>query len=131
MKKLIAGLLLVAGCYTAALGQEGQEGRKEKRQDKAMKEMTEKLSLSQDQQNKIKPILEETAKTMKENREKYKGNMKCMRQARFQTHKASEEKILAVLTPDQQKKFQEEKKRKMEERRKKREQELMKPVECK
>jgi periplasmic protein CpxP/Spy len=134
MKKLIAGILLMAGCFSAAQAQkpgEKKEMRGEKHQEKMLKEMTEKLTLTPDQQTKIKPILAETGEKMKANREKYKGNNKCMRQACFQARKATEEKIMAVLTPDQQKKFQEEKKRKMEERRKKKEAELSKPIECK
>ena len=93
--------------------------------------MTEKLSLTAEQQNQLKPILADAGKTMKENREKYKGNQKCMRQARFQTMKASETKIMALLTPDQQTKYAEVKKQKQEERKKKRETEMMKPIDCK
>jgi Spy/CpxP family protein refolding chaperone len=140
MKKRLAMCLLVASSImvSGVFAQEeqhstkpGKEHHGEKRADKVMKEMTEKLSLSKEQQEKIRPIIMETGKTMKENREKYKGNQKCMHQARFQTHKASEEKIMAVLNTDQQKKFQEEKKRRMEDRKKKREEELMKPIDCK
>lgn len=134
MKKIVATLLLVAGCFAVTFAQEPRNtdhaGKKERRADKIMKEMTASLSLTAEQQTKIKPILEETGKTMKANREKYKGNHKCMAQARFQTHKAAEEKILATLTPEQQAKFKEDKKKRMEERRKKREAELSKPIEC-
>lgn len=132
MRKLFAAFMLIAGCTSAVFAQEpiASKQRGEKRVDKAMKEMTEKLSLSADQQSQIKPILEETGKTMKVNREKYKGNHKCMAQARYQTHKASEEKIMALLTPEQQTKFQEEKKKRMEERKKKRQDQLSKPIEC-
>lgn len=135
MKKLMATLLLVAGSCIVTLAQNPDAakkgGRGEKRGEKMLKEMTTTLSLTPEQQEKIKPILAETGKTMKENREKYKGNQKCMHQARFQTHKAAEAKIMAVLTPDQQTKFQAEKKKRQEERKKKREEEMMKPIECK
>jgi periplasmic protein CpxP/Spy len=134
MKKIIASLLLIAGCMTVTVGQNnknaGNKQRGEKRVDKMMSEMTTTLSLTTDQQAKIKPILEENGKTMKENREKYKGNHKCIAQSRYQSRKATEEKIMAVLTPEQQTKFQEEKKKRMEDRKKKREAELAKPIGC-
>ncbi|MBC7862833.1 MAG: hypothetical protein IAF38_07650 [Bacteroidia bacterium] len=132
MRKLIGTILLIAGCFTVTLAQGPQDQKeKGKRGEKLLKEMTTTLSLTTDQQNKIKPIIEETGKTMKTNREKYKGNQKCMRQSAFQTRKASEEKIMAILTPDQQKKFTEEKNKKQEERKKKRQEKLMEPIDCK
>lgn len=133
MKKIIATLLLVAGSFAVTMAQQPhkKQGERQANPEKMLEKMTATLSLTPDQQSKIKPILTDAQKTMKSNREKYKGKRKCMAQARYQTRKATEEKIMAVLTPEQQIKFNEEKKKKMEERRKKREEELSKPIDCK
>ncbi len=133
MKKAIIMVVLIAGCFSAAIAQQPKRvknGAKGTRAENMLEHMTQTLSLTTDQQNKIKPILDEAKKNMRENKEKYKGKKKCMAQAKYQNRKATEEKIMAILTPDQQVKWQEEKKKRMEERRKKREEELSKPINC-
>jgi protein CpxP len=134
MKKITLIFLLIAGCFTVSLAQRGPKGGKKQNnqvnQEKRFQEMASKLSLSNEQQEKIKTILADTRKEMKSNRQKYKGNKKCLAQSKYQTKKATDAKIMAVLTPDQQTKFQQEKQLKKEERKKKKEEELSKPIDC-
>lgn len=134
MKKIIVTILLVAGCLTITMAQKpnnknAKDG--ENRKEKKMEEITLLLSLTTVQQTQIKPILDEERKAMKDNREKYKGNQKCMRQAAFQTRAASESKIMAVLNPEQQKKFTEEKNKRKENRKKEWQDKMNKPIDCK
>ena len=134
MKRIAFIILLIAGCFTVGVAQKQhggmKKGHKPGEPGKFLQEMTNKLSLSSEQQDKVKNILSEGRTAMKASREKYKGNKKCMAQAKFQNRKAVESKILAVLNPEQQAKFQEEKRIKIEKRRKKKEEELSRPIDC-
>lgn len=134
MKKTIYVILLIAGCFSVINAQKGVKGKRNNiaggNQEKMLQEMTTKLSLTTDQQDKVRSILTEGKNNMKSNRQKYKGNKKCLAQAKYQNRKAVESKMMAVLTPEQQTKLQEEKLKKKEEKRRKREEMLSKPIDC-
>ena len=133
MKKLSIVILLLISSATFMFSQKNNKQRSQKKganSEKVIQEMTTKLSLTQDQQEKIKTIIADNRASMKSNRQKYKGNKKCLAQSKYQTKKATEAKILAVLTPDQQTKFQTEKQLRVAEKKRKREEELSKPIDC-
>ena len=70
--------------------------------EERMKKMTEQLGLSQDQQDKIKAIFEGGREEMA----KLKDTPEDQRRAKFgEFMKAQNEKVLAVLTPEQQEKY--------------------------
>jgi len=73
--------------------------------DDQVKHLTKKLSLTDDQQTKIKPILEDQSKQMQQ----IFSDSSLSRQDRFskmqQVRQASDTQIKALLTADQQKKF--------------------------
>jgi Spy/CpxP family protein refolding chaperone len=70
-----------------------------------LKMLTEKLNLSDDQQAKLKPILEDESKQMKALHEDSSLAPMDKRAKMMDTHQAFTEKINAVLTPDQQAKW--------------------------
>ena len=133
MKNLIFIALLTMFSVASLFAQNKGKGLKGKSQGKGQKllqEMSTSLSLSSDQQEKIKTIFSESRAEMQKNRQKYRGNKKCLAQAKYQTRQASEFKIMNILTPEQQTKFQLEKQRRKEERARKKREELSKPIEC-
>jgi periplasmic protein CpxP/Spy len=79
-----------------------------------LKMLTEKLNLTEDQQAKLKPILEDQSKQMKA----LHGDASLApaeKQAKMkELHEASTEKINAVLTPDQQAKWKQMRQEMME-----------------
>ncbi|MBZ5520799.1 MAG: hypothetical protein LAP21_00940 [Acidobacteriia bacterium] len=133
--KNIRSLLLLCTClfalgafaFQSPSGQEGQRprgpmGRQMPTVDEQLQGMTEQLGLTAAQQSQIKPILEDTRQQMQAlmkddslSREDRMGKMRSIREA-------SDEKIKAVLTDEQKKKF-EERRKEMQERRGKRDQE--------
>jgi protein CpxP len=72
-----------------------------------LKMLTEKLNLTEDQQTKLKPILEDQAKQMKALHEDT-SLAPADKQAKMkELHESSIEKMNAILTPDQQTKWKE------------------------
>ena len=70
--------------------------------EERMKKMTEQLGLSQEQQHKIKAIFEGGREEMA----KLKDTPEDQRRAKYgEFMKAQSEKVLAVLTPEQQEKY--------------------------
>ena len=70
--------------------------------EERLKKMTEQLTLTQDQQDKIKAIFEGGREEMA----KLKDTPEDQRRAKFgEFMKAQSEKVLAVLTPEQQEKY--------------------------
>jgi Spy/CpxP family protein refolding chaperone len=70
-----------------------------------LKMLTEKLNLTEDQQAKLKPILEDKSKQMKALRDDA-SLAPADKQAKMkELHESFSEKINAVLTPDQQTKW--------------------------
>jgi Spy/CpxP family protein refolding chaperone len=70
--------------------------------EERLKKMTEQLGLSQEQQDKIKAIFEGGREEMA----KLKDTPEDQRRAKFgEFMKAQSEKVLAVLTPEQQEKY--------------------------
>jgi protein CpxP len=87
-------------------GMEGHMGRHQMASvDDQVKHMTKKLNLSDDQQAKLKPILEDQRKQM----EQIRDDSSLSREDRFSkmksVHENSTAQIKALLNDDQQKKF--------------------------
>jgi len=79
-----------------------------------LKMLTEKLNLSEDQQAKLKPILEDQSKQMKAVHDNA-SLAPADKQAKMkELHDSSVEKINAVLTPDQQAKWKQMRQEMME-----------------
>jgi Spy/CpxP family protein refolding chaperone len=79
-----------------------------------LKMLTEKLNLTEDQQAKLKPILEDQSKQMKALHDDA-SLAPADKQAKMkELHESSTEKINAVLTPDQQTKWKQMKQEMME-----------------
>src|SRR5258708_37387875 len=79
-----------------------------------LKMLTEKLNLTDDQQAKLKPILEDESKQMKAVHDDTSLAPADRRAKMKELHEASTDKINAVLTPDQQAKWKQMKQEKME-----------------
>lgn len=135
MKKLFFLMLITVSVCSSTFAQgKGNKQPKqlsEKKGEKRLQEMTKLLSLTPDQQEKIKAIAKESKEKMKSDRQKYKGNKKCLAKARFQNKLARKDKLMSVLTPEQQTKWIAEVERKKQEKKKKRIAELSQPIECK
>ena len=76
--------------------------------------LTKELNLSKDQQDKIKPILEDQQKQMQALREDTSSDQQTRFGKMRDIHKSSTEQIRAVLTSEQQTKFDEMQKKMME-----------------
>ena len=70
-----------------------------------LKMLTEKLNLTEDQQAKLKPILEDQSKQMKAVHDDTSLAAADKQAKMKELHESSTEKINAVLTPDQQTKW--------------------------
>jgi Spy/CpxP family protein refolding chaperone len=74
--------------------------------EERLKRMTEELSLTQDQQDKIKAIMAKGADQMKDLMAKGRENLTEEDKAKFREFlKNQTEEIMAVLTPEQKEKF--------------------------
>jgi Spy/CpxP family protein refolding chaperone len=73
--------------------------------NRRLKKLTEKLNLTEDQQAKVKPILEDESKHMKALHDDTSLAPADERAKMKDLHDSSTEKINAVLTPDQQAKW--------------------------
>jgi len=126
MKRLIIAALLVISISTFAQEQtqpdkKGNKGQRERmspeqRNQALLERMTAELNLDANQQEQIKPILaEQTAKLqamrdqrMKENaKEMTKEERKALMQKRNEEKTATDNKLKAILTPEQFKKMKE------------------------
>jgi Spy/CpxP family protein refolding chaperone len=79
-----------------------------------LKRLTEKLDLTEDQQAKLKPILEDQSTQMKTLHDDTSLAPEDKRAKMKELHESSTEKINAVLTPDQQSKWKQMKQEMME-----------------
>ena len=79
-----------------------------------LKMLTEKLNLTEDQQAKLKPILEDEGKQMKALHDDTSLAAADKRSKMMEVHDSSTEKINAVLTADQQTKWKQMKQEMME-----------------
>lgn len=79
----------------------------EQRADKHTKKFTEKLKLTDAQIPKVREILLERAKSVDADKERCKGDGKCMQDARKDRNKTAETKLKQVLTAEQFAKLQE------------------------
>jgi len=79
-----------------------------------LKMLTEKLNLTEDQQAKLKPVLEDESKQMKALHDDTSLAPADKRAKMKELHESSTEKINAVLTPDQQAKWKQMKQEMME-----------------
>ena len=147
MKKLIIAALLLVGVSNFAqeantLHNNKDKGLKqmkspEQRNEALLTKMTTDLNLDASQQAQVKPIIAEQSLKMEAMRTQQKANKvnnvvptdadkKAMRKTRMEDKEATENKIKAMLTPDQFVKYQamqEAEKAKMRESREKRQEE--------
>jgi Spy/CpxP family protein refolding chaperone len=79
-----------------------------------LKMLTEKLNLTEDQQAKLKPILEDQSKQMKALHDDTSLTPADKQAKMKELHESSTEKINAVLTPDQQAKWKQMRQEMME-----------------
>jgi protein CpxP len=97
-------------------GMGGRRGGRGMDPDKTLDHMTKRYNLTSDQQNQIRPILQDQQQQM----QSLRGDTSMSREDKMakmrSMHQASQQKIEAVLTDDQRKKFDADQK-KMEERR--------------
>jgi len=70
-----------------------------------LKELTEKLALTDDQVAKIKPILKDEAEALKALKDDTSIDKEAKRPKMMEIRKSHQDKILAILTPDQQAKL--------------------------
>jgi Spy/CpxP family protein refolding chaperone len=119
---LVAGLMLVGqtshALQTATAPQEhgamGGSTMGPMTPENRLKMLTEKLNLTEDQQAKLKPILEDQSKQIKAIHDDA-SLAPADRQAKMkEVHESSTEKINAVLTPDQQAKWKQMRQEMME-----------------
>ena len=111
MKKLLLSILLVGSLFVAQAQDDDTPDMAKKspteRAEKQTAKLTEKLSLTADQQPKIKDILLEKATKMDEIKKKYAGNMEAAKPEIKQLRMAIKEKLKAVLSAEQAQKFAE------------------------
>lgn len=100
MKKLIIVAILAIGL--TGFAQEGKKGRRpaEETIEMKVKKLTEELTLNADQQNKITSIIQEHVAKRKDNKENSEN-----KEANKGEMKVFTDKIKAVLTPEQFKKW--------------------------
>jgi periplasmic protein CpxP/Spy len=79
--------------------------------------LTQRLNLTQDEQNKLKPILDDEAKQVRAVRDDTSLSPDQRRARIQQIRKSTRPQIEAVLTPDQQKKFDQLKEERPEKKR--------------
>jgi len=99
---------------TEGHGGMGKQGKGAMTPENRLKMLTEKLNLTDDQQAKIKPLLEDETSEM-QSIHNDSSLAPADRQAKMkQVHQSFTDKVNAVLTPDQQTKWKQMKQEKME-----------------
>lgn len=127
MKKLIIAVLLLIGVSNFAQEVNAPKNKKDKgskemkspeqRNEAMLAKMTTELNLDASQQAQIKPIIAEQSVKMEAMRAQQKANKesgvvpsdadkKAMRKTRMENKEATDNKIKAILTPDQFVKYQ-------------------------
>ena len=127
MKKLIIAVLLFVGVSNFAQEVNAPKNKKDKgskemkspeqRNEAMLAKMTTELNLDASQQAQIKPIIAEQSVKMEAMRAQQKANKesgvvpsdadkKAMRKTRMENKEATDNKIKAILTPDQFVKYQ-------------------------
>jgi periplasmic protein CpxP/Spy len=127
MKKLIIAVLLLVGVSNFAQEVNAPKNKKDKgskemkspeqRNEAMLAKMTTELNLDASQQAQIKPIIAEQSVKMEAMRAQQKANKesgvvpsdadkKAMRKTRMENKEATDNKIKAILTPDQFVKYQ-------------------------
>jgi periplasmic protein CpxP/Spy len=127
MKKLILSLAILICTVTFAQPKEGKREKltPEQRVETILKKMTEELTLTQQQQNEIKPILMEQVKKRMQKREEMKATKENdtqttdeqradMKKKMIDDQLEMKTKLKSILTPDQLKKLRENRKERME-----------------
>ena len=115
-RALICALLAVAMacCGTAVYAQTQQGGMAQEggphrpmSPDQRLQHMTRQLNLNEDQQQKIRPLLESEQQQMQSLHQDTSVSQQERRSRMQQIHQSTNEQIKNVLNPDQQKKFEE------------------------
>lgn len=107
MKKLLMICVMVFGVMTFAHAQGGNRnmGTPEERATQATAMLTQKLTLTPDQQTKVKTILLDQNVQMSKAREAAGDDRKAMREQMMTLMKDNDEKINALLNEDQKKAY--------------------------
>ncbi|WP_442588509.1 DUF5969 family protein [Pedobacter sp. AW31-3R] len=108
MKKLamICGLLFSVITFANAQGGKRNMGTPEERAAKMTARLTEKLSLTADQQTKIKAVFLDQQAQMEKTRAEQTQDRSAMRGKMMEMMKESDSKINAVLTEEQKKSYE-------------------------
>jgi protein CpxP len=93
------------GGYGGGGGQRGGGPRGPMSPDDQLKRLTKELSLTADQQSKIKPILVDTQKKMEDARDSSSGDRQAMREKMMQIRQDNDNQIKALLNDSQKDKF--------------------------
>ncbi|HLI61915.1 MAG TPA: hypothetical protein VKV05_00850 [Terriglobales bacterium] len=108
------GSLLYAQMQQGSMGQGGGMGHHMMTPDQRLEHMTKMLDLNQDQQSKIKPMLEQEQDQM----QKLRADTSLTRQERMskmmEIRQSTNKQINGVLNSDQQKKWEEMQSRQMQ-----------------
>jgi protein CpxP len=115
-------MLLAAGLTFAQPSQESQTPTPDKHPgmhheesaDQHLQMLSEKLNLTDDQKAKLRPILQDQMLQMKAVREDSSLSQEQKRAKMKSIHESSHDQINAVLTPEQQAKFEQMRKEQME-----------------
>lgn len=126
MKKIKLLIVALISCHFLV----AQEKPLNNKNEGFLAKLKTELNLTTEQENKIKPILASNKAQLKSNRQKYKGNQKCLKKAQYQQRKKTRFEIEQVLSADQNAKWKEIQEKKKEEKRKKRMEYLNSPMEC-
>ena len=104
---LVFALIIIAECLLAT-GQRGGSGGYQQNGDMAnahLHWLNQQLNLTQDQMEKLRPILMEEGQQIKAVRQEISLSPKQKQGKLEETHKAFVPRINAVLTPEQQEKY--------------------------
>ncbi len=93
--------------FTAQAAAHNQDGDNDTKVgvERRLEQMKKRLALTDEQVEKLKPILEQNRKEGEALREKHKGNKKALFEAAKARSEAFEKEVAAVLTPEQNTKF--------------------------
>jgi Spy/CpxP family protein refolding chaperone len=117
---LCAAVLFPATLSAQKVGPE-RSGSPAERIDRRVSALTERLSLSEEQAEGVRAILEEQYELLKEDRETYGDDREAMREIVMGRMKRADAKIMELLTDEQKAEFQKYKKERREEMRMRRE----------
>ena len=117
MIKLLLLNLLMIFVLSLTISCEEERGRRFSLENQ-LKNLEESLELTEEQTNKIKPILEDQREEINEFRDNFEGERFEMRDAMMEIRKKTDQKINAILSDEQKEKYQQFQEERRERRRK-------------